>query len=130
MSKDKFLKVYANLPEPEREQIIAIVNDRTYSWNVAFNEISGDTELGKLILKKNWTYGFIIKMEEFNVEEEKKRLVLERFKTLNPESKIMLDGAEEMSVRDLIVHVEKGDDFGRKVVQVQMNMLKILSNGV
>lgn len=52
MSKDKFLKVYANLPEPEREQIIAIVNDRTYSWNVAFNEISGDTELGKLILKK------------------------------------------------------------------------------
>lgn len=69
-------------------------------------------------------------MEEFNVEEEKKRLVLERFKTLNPESKIMLGGNEEMSVRDLIVHVEKGDDFGRKVVQVQMNMLKILSNGV
>lgn len=52
MSEEKFLKVYANLPEPEREQIIAIVEDKTYSWNVAFSEISNNTELGKKILKK------------------------------------------------------------------------------
>lgn len=52
MSKDKFLKVYANLPEPEREQVIAIVDQKTYSWNVAYAEISSNTELGKKILKK------------------------------------------------------------------------------
>jgi hypothetical protein len=52
MSKDKFLKVYANLPEPEREQVIAIIDNKTYSWNVAFREIDQDTELGKKILKK------------------------------------------------------------------------------
>lgn len=52
MSKDKFLKVYANLPEPEREQVIAIVDGKTYSWNVAFNEISNDTRLGEKILKR------------------------------------------------------------------------------
>lgn len=52
MSKDKFLKVYANLPEPEREQVIAIVDKKTYSWNVAYAEISSNTELGKKILKK------------------------------------------------------------------------------
>ena len=52
MSKDRFLKVYANLPEPEREQVIAIVDNKTYSWNVAFVEVSGNTELGKKILKK------------------------------------------------------------------------------
>ena len=52
MSEEKFLKVYANLPEPEREQIIAIVEGKTYSWNVAFSEISNNTELGKKILKK------------------------------------------------------------------------------
>lgn len=52
MSKERFLKVYANLPEPEREQVIAIVDNKTYSWNVAFIEITNNTELGKKILKK------------------------------------------------------------------------------
>ena len=52
MSKDKFLKVYANLPEPERDQVIAIVNNKTYSWNVTYAEISNNTALGKKILKK------------------------------------------------------------------------------
>jgi len=52
MSKERFLKIYANLPEPEREQIIAIVDDKTYSWNIAYYEISDNTELGRNILKK------------------------------------------------------------------------------
>ena len=52
MSKEKFLKVFANLPEPEREQVIAIIDNKTYSWNIAFNEISNNTELGKKIIKK------------------------------------------------------------------------------
>ncbi len=52
MSKEKFLKVYANLPEPEREQIIAIIDNKTYSWNIAYVEINNDTRLGKNILKK------------------------------------------------------------------------------
>ena len=50
--KEKFLKVYANLPEPERYQVIAVIDKKTYSWNTAFAEISEDTELGKKILKK------------------------------------------------------------------------------
>jgi len=64
--------------------------------------------------------------ENINLEDEKKKLVLERFKTLNPESKIMLGGGEEVSVRELINHVEQGDDFGKKIIQAQMNMLKVL----
>jgi len=52
MSKEKFLRVYANLPEPERSQVIAIIDNKTYSWNLAYNEITNDTELGKKILKK------------------------------------------------------------------------------
>ena len=59
MSKEKFLKVYANLPEPERYQIIAIINKKTYSWNTAFTEISEDTELGKKILKKMEELGLL-----------------------------------------------------------------------
>ena len=59
MSKEKFLKVYANLPEPEREQIIAVVDNKTYSWNVAYTEISNSTELGQKILKKIEDLGLI-----------------------------------------------------------------------
>ncbi len=50
--KERFLKVYANLPEPERVQIIALIDDKPYSWNAAYNEISHDTKLGEKILKK------------------------------------------------------------------------------
>ena len=51
MTKDKFLRIYANLPAPERGQVIAIIEGKTYSWDVAFQEISNDTELGRKILK-------------------------------------------------------------------------------
>ncbi len=52
MTRERFLKVYANLPEPERYQIIAIVDNKTYSWNIAYQEITNNTELGKKILEK------------------------------------------------------------------------------
>ena len=59
MSKEKFLRIYANLPEPERHQIIAIIDDETYSWRASYNEITNDTDLGKKILKKIEELGLI-----------------------------------------------------------------------
>ena len=61
--KSRFLKAYSNLPEPEMQRVIAIL-DKPYSWNKAYAEISKDTELGKKILKKIeelgilWAKGF------------------------------------------------------------------------
>lgn len=69
-------------------------------------------------------------MTKFNLEKEQKRLVLERFKTLNPQSKIMLGGEKEVTVKELINHIEKGDEFGKRIIQVQMKMLRVLSTGV
>ena len=71
-----------------------------------------------------------MKSEKFNIEEEQKKLVLERFKTLNPDSKILLGGGKEVSVKELIKHVQKGDDFGKRVVKVQIRMLQVLTSGV
>ena len=48
----KFVRVYANLPVPERSQVVAVINDKPYSWDVAYAEISNNTELGNKILKK------------------------------------------------------------------------------
>ena len=71
-----------------------------------------------------------MKTEKFDLEEEQKNLVLERFKTLNPVSKISLGGGEEVTVKEMMENVAKGDDFGKKVVKVQMNMLRVLTGGV
>jgi UV DNA damage repair endonuclease len=49
--KAEFLKIYANVPDNLREDIIVIVDDKTYTWNTAYFEIKNNTELGKKILK-------------------------------------------------------------------------------
>ena len=51
--KDKFLKVYANLPINFREEIVLVLSDKgPITWNVAYSEINNDTELGNIILEK------------------------------------------------------------------------------
>ncbi len=52
MTKEKFLKAYANLPVPEREQVIVVLDGKTYSWNVAYSEVSNGTKLGSRIISK------------------------------------------------------------------------------
>ncbi len=51
--KERFLKIYANLPVNLRSEIIAVLPDvGPITWNVAYLEISNDTELAKKITKK------------------------------------------------------------------------------
>ena len=51
--KEQFLKIYSNLPVNLRNEIIAVLpNVGPVTWNVAYLEISNDTELGKKILEK------------------------------------------------------------------------------
>ena len=49
--KAKFLKIFGNIPENLRGDIIAVIDEKPYTWNVAYIEIRNDTELGKKILK-------------------------------------------------------------------------------
>lgn len=58
-ARSKFLLAYANLPEPERVHVIAIVDNKPYSWDAANNEISAGTELGNKILDKMRMVGII-----------------------------------------------------------------------
>lgn len=59
MSKDRFIKAYANLIDDERDEIIAIIDNKPYTWNRAYDEIKNDTELGKKILEKLKEMGII-----------------------------------------------------------------------
>ena len=64
--------------------------------------------------------------QQTNIYQEQKKLVLARLKTINPETKIMLGTKKDVSIKELINHVEKGDDFGKKIIQAQITMLKVL----
>lgn len=51
-NKEKFLKIYSNLPLGVREEIILVMDDSPMTWNVAFIEVDNDTEKSKTILEK------------------------------------------------------------------------------
>lgn len=57
--KAKFLKLRASVPLPLRDEIIAVVDDQTVSWNAAYGEIDQDTENAKLILEQLKKIGLI-----------------------------------------------------------------------
>jgi hypothetical protein len=48
----KFMEAYASVPEKLRGEIIAVINDKTYSWDAAFVEVKGKTFLGDEIVRK------------------------------------------------------------------------------
>lgn len=50
--KDRFIKVYSNLPINLRNEIILVLSEGPITWNVAYMEINNDTELGKRIIEK------------------------------------------------------------------------------
>lgn len=57
--KERFLKIYSNLPLNLRKEIILVINDEPITWNVAYLEIDNKTELSKKILKKLKEIGVI-----------------------------------------------------------------------
>ena len=51
-SRDKFYKVYANLPLGLREEIVVVIDGQPISWQVAKMEIDNNTQTGEKILNK------------------------------------------------------------------------------
>lgn len=51
-AKERFLAIYANVPLGVRREIVAIVDDRPVSWDVAYIEVEQGTPQGDLILEK------------------------------------------------------------------------------
>ncbi len=51
-SKEKFYKIYGNLPLATRDEIVLAINGEGISWRVAKLYIDNDTPLAKIILTK------------------------------------------------------------------------------
>ena len=51
-NREKFLKIYANLPLGLRNEIVVSLNNEPLTWNSTYIEVMNDTPKGKEILKK------------------------------------------------------------------------------
>lgn len=52
-TREKFLKIYANLPLGVRQEIILVLDDnRPITWDVAFIEVETKSPLSEVILEK------------------------------------------------------------------------------
>jgi len=49
--RERFLKIYADIPLNIRKEIVSILDKEPITWNVAYVEISNSTERSKKILK-------------------------------------------------------------------------------
>ncbi|MEK7543675.1 MAG: hypothetical protein AAB557_02310 [Patescibacteria group bacterium] len=50
--KERFYKVYNNLPLNLREEVIVVLSNEPITWKVAKLEVDQDTELSRIILEK------------------------------------------------------------------------------
>lgn len=50
--RERFLKIYANLPLALRGEIILVLDNEPITWNVAYIEVYNNTEKSIKILKK------------------------------------------------------------------------------
>lgn len=50
-NSERFFKVYAGVPIEERKVPVVVIDDQPINWNLAYEEISNQTERGKKILK-------------------------------------------------------------------------------
>ena len=51
LAKAQFLKIIASVPLPLRNEIIAVIDNQTISWNAAYGEIKQSTPKAKKILE-------------------------------------------------------------------------------
>ena len=57
--KQRFLKIYASLPLGIRNEIVLVLDGEPITWDVAYIEVSNDTDLSSKILDKLEKLGII-----------------------------------------------------------------------
>ena len=63
-------------------------------------------------------------------EADIKKLILARLETMPEYIQINLGSFGTLGKDELIQHVKRGDDFGKKFIKVQMKYLRTLKQGV
>ncbi|KPJ56298.1 hypothetical protein AMJ49_05225 [Parcubacteria bacterium DG_74_2] len=70
------------------------------------------------------------KKEKNKNKEELKKLVIERLEVLPRDKKISIGAEKEFTKEELIENVEKGSEIGKKVIEIQLEYLRALKEGI
>ena len=65
-----------------------------------------------------------------NRSEEIKELVIARLDTLSPDKKISIGSFGEFTKEQIIQHVQKGDSIGNKMIEIEMEFLCAIKEGL
>jgi len=57
--REKFLRAYPSVPEALRNEIIAVIDGKTYNWDSAYFEVNNSTKLAEKILNTLKEIGII-----------------------------------------------------------------------
>ncbi len=69
-------------------------------------------------------------MSEEKLTEQIKELILARLQVLPPDASISI-GSEGSFTRDeLIAHVKRNDELGKKITEIELEYLKMLKEGI
>ncbi len=63
-------------------------------------------------------------------DQEMKQLVIERLKTLPENTGLSIGSQGDFSKSELIRHIEQDDDIGKKIIEVELNFLRGLKEGI
>ena len=62
-------------------------------------------------------------------DESIRQLVIERLKTIPPDKKISIGERGDFTAEELISRVQKNDEIGQKIIEVQVKFLQSLKTG-
>lgn len=63
-------------------------------------------------------------------DEEIRQLIIERLKTIPYGKNISIGSGDSFTKKELIEHVEKDDEIGKKIINIQMTYLQSLKMGI
>ena len=65
---------------------------------------------------------------DVSLKEQLKQITIARIRTISSDTKISL-GSEDYTVEELVTHVEKDDQVGEEMIQMNWQYLKDLASG-
>lgn len=70
------------------------------------------------------------KKDEKKINEEVKKIVIARLEVFPSDKKISIGSVGELTKKEMIENVEKGTDIGEKIIEVELNYLQNLKEGI
>lgn len=68
--------------------------------------------------------------KENKIDEEVKKIVIARLEIFPSDKKISIGSVGELTKQEMIDNVEMGTDIGEKIIEVQLDYLRSLKEGI